>query len=283
MADTQPAAKRQKTEAVATRAITVSEALTEEVNDSIPAAPSTSKVFTVVEILENVLSNLDLVELTLVERVSSLWKTLIRNAPGLKEQRFLKAMPITSLLTLLAEPNVEKRFLKDKLFQPRLTYDQSALCGHAAVICSVHPCFASHGRSNDDDYVPNCILITIEDSMTAWRRSAPWEDMYLTQPPCKKTDVDIFLDSKYAIKDRNKSSSETRDDLATLGWIRDLMAKMEDILEPLSDYAEFHMHIYNHQADTDIAVKMAEKFAADYHPVVEDVIDPGTEDEASET
>lgn len=50
-----------------------------------------SKVFTIVEVLEKVLLNLTITELTRVERVSSVWKDVIRKAPGLQEQRFLKA------------------------------------------------------------------------------------------------------------------------------------------------------------------------------------------------
>jgi hypothetical protein len=284
MTDTQPAAKRQKTEAVATRAMTVAGALTEEVDES-------SKVFTIDEILENVLSNLDLVELTLLERVNSQWKTLIRTAPGLKEQRFLKAMPITSLLTLLEEPDVEKRFWKDEYYQPRLTYDQSALSKDAVVICSVHPCF-----NRDDTRVRStgqwmgkcrCIRITLwELEMT--RCGDGLRAMYLTQPPCKKADVAIGLGSICALKDRQMTSSEARDDFATLGWICDCLEKIEDILEGAhwGYKMEYQVDIRGHQAATDIDVKMAERFAADpqdYPPVAEKDVDPESEDQASET
>lgn len=77
MADNQPSAKRQKTYHATDIADTTDGA----------AAPSqpTSKVFAVVELLEKILSNLPLADLTRMERMNTVWREIIRTAPGLQE------------------------------------------------------------------------------------------------------------------------------------------------------------------------------------------------------
>lgn len=255
MAEMQPPTKRQKTEAAAVK-----------------DPPPTSKVFTIVEVLEKVLSSLSATELARVERVSSLWKHLICTAPGLQEQRFLKAKPVTELLYYEEIPSNRTNIrIGLEYFQPRITLNPSTPIGtniggleaRALALSTLHPClikaewFAHHASNFDGPH--NGIRTEFKEMHTilSWTHGACWEDMYITQPPCKKGDLVMEVENFHHVKAPHSSSEGN--DFATFGYVRDWLKKVDDLL---SDVGWIQLDINNHIFENHQEVQLAKTLQA---------------------
>lgn len=288
MADNQPSAKRQKTYHATDIADTTDGA----------AAPSqpTSKVFAVVELLEKILSNLPLADLTRMERMNTVWREIIRTAPGLQEQRFLKATQATSWLIYVPgtvetdREDPQKTPLKESMdVHPRLTDDPSKanrprVFGHlfsAIDICIVNPCILTLAH-----HIPDCPYITpgsgtpglgcsIMDiwltlrpqKMFDWS-SGPWEEMYLTQPPCTFEEFDIDIEGSGM---GFECTSMTNIGPITLGGLRDWMRTL--INEEIKGYGDWAatLRVEGALLETDEVVQEAKKFQAS-RPKVADTL-----------
>lgn len=69
--------------------------------------------------------------------------------------------------------------------------------------------------------------------MLDWPPSVSCEPMYIDQPPCEKKDLNMKIDEEYFV--RGLKHHSTNDRFATMGYIRDLLVKVDDFLERISD------------------------------------------------
>jgi hypothetical protein len=192
---------------------------------ALTAAQPTSKVFTIVEVLENILSHLDLTELTHMEPVNSLWKDLIRSSSLLQEQRFMKAASVTSLVTSLPEPGLSESSQSYWLIQPRLPRIPSEFglgtLPLPETISTLHPIFDKYSSTSRQggtdvayDYRFNTTIHFETKQILSWA-PGPWESMFITQPPCKA--ADLVLPSWM----RDSQHPPPEPGYATLGLLRD--------------------------------------------------------------
>lgn len=135
---------------------------------------ASSKVLLTFELAELILSHLSFLDLISAELVNRYWREVISNSPTLRQNLHLEPDPNIRTITWQSEG----RDLSIRQSRTRLTWKPYV---ETYTIASLHP-FLSHARENDRR---GLIAFTFNHQRCLTQRPKRWENMFVTQPPCR--------------------------------------------------------------------------------------------------
>jgi len=143
------------------------------------------KALATTELLEQILSHLDLKDLFINQRVCSRWLDTITESVALQHQMFLRTLPPTS--TALADKTTTEYLQCDQ------AHKTSAVEARLNPFLDLSTGFAHSlaGRTFIDDTAPE-LPNPIASTPQVFRGKPSWHRMCLTMPPCKQAEIALW-------------------------------------------------------------------------------------------
>lgn len=186
---------------------------------------SSDLVLLTTELLETILRNLGLKDITRVQRVSQKWQEVIQGSIHLRDGEFGCPVEPTEFLTWIYEDFTASKIPNAPLV-PRARIVANSIKATKAskeskVICQLHPRL-SELRSMHS-FAPGLTFDVDWLEMASWQ-VGPWMDQLVTQPPRFElvNMLDLFASTPLRAKDRRFNSLGP----LTLGDLRDLLVQV---------------------------------------------------------
>lgn len=147
---------------------------------------ASAAVFSIPELLEGILVNLDFDNVLRASEVSSAWRSTIRGSPSLQRTLFLRPIPPTSFLGRRRKPRYTWDW-RPFISTPDNRHARDQPVTRPNPLLMVHPGSAvrSQQRSPSLDFRA---VLALSDA------ESPWLDMFATQPPVKSITLEIDVE-----------------------------------------------------------------------------------------